>query len=272
MTTHHLVDIAPNVAVWLADRPRHGHPNSGIVLDEDGAFTVIDGQPAPSAATALLAAIEPGRVRRVVVTSSHVEFSGGTSVFTMAGVYGSATASLNLDLPPNRDGYSRLLPEFAPEYAELTTRSVSHAVTDPAWLGRSAVAVPSQGHQDDNLVVQVPGTDVVFAGAMATFGVTPIAFDGDPAAWADALDAVIDLGRIIVPGHGPVGTTDDVIALQAYLWACIEADGDPAAIPPGPWDDWDGREWDAVNVERAAMLAAGDPSPPPSMLRALGLA
>lgn len=269
--THHLVDVADDVAVWLADEPDHGRPNSGIVLDPDGAFTIVDAQPAPSVARRLVDALDGGRVRRLVVTSSHVEFTGGSSQFTMAGVYGSVTASQQLDLPPNRAGYARLLPEFAGEYAELETRAVSHAVTDPAWLGRSAVAVPLAGQQRDNLVVQAPGTDVVFAGALATFGVTPIAFDGDPAAWADALDSVLELGRIVVPGHGPIGTGDDVVALQAYLWACVEADGDPAAIPAGPWDDWVGRQWDAVNVERAAMLAAGDPSPPPSMLAALGL-
>jgi len=269
--SHHLVDIAPGVAVWLADAPDRGRPNSGLVLDDDGAFTVIDAQPAPSAAASLLAAIEPGRVRRLVVTASHVEHAGGSRAFTMAGVYGSATASTNLDLPPNRQGYARMLPEFAAEYADLETRAVSHTVTDPAWLGATAVAVPAEGHQRDNLVVQVPGTDVVFAGAMATFGVTPIAFDGDPGRWADALDQVLELGRIVVPGHGHLGGVDDVIALQAYLWACVEADGDAGAIPAGPWDDWPGRQWDVVNVERAAMLAAGDESPPPSMLRAMGI-
>ena len=133
------------------------------------------------------------------------------------------------------------------------------------------MAVPCAGQQATNLTVQVPGTDIVFAGALAAFGVTPIAFDGDPAGWAEALDGVIELGRIIVPGHGPVGGIDEVVALQAYLWACVEAAGDPTAIPEGPWDDWAGRHWDEVNVERAALLAAGDDRPPPSMLRVLGL-
>jgi len=59
--------------------------------------------------------------------------------------------------------------------------------------------------------------------------------------------------------------------LQAYLYACVEAEGDPDAIPEGPWDGWRDRHLDAVNVERAAMLAVGDTSVPPSMLRAFGL-
>ena len=110
------------------------------------------------------------------------------------------------------------------------------------------------------------------AGAMCCFGVTPLAFDGDPAAWADALDGLVDLAGIVVPGHGPPGGTSEIRDLQAYLRACVTADGDPAAIGPGPWDEWSGRQWDEVNVALAAMLAAGDRGVPPSMLRAAGLA
>ena len=65
---------------------------------------------------------------------------------------------------------------------------------------------------------------------------------------------------------------DDVLALQAYLYACVEAEGDPSGIPEGPWDEWTDRHFDVVNIERAAMLAAGDASVPPSMLRSIGLA
>ena len=108
----------------------------------------------------------------------------------------------------------------------------------------------------------MPSADVLFAGAMCTFGVTPNAFDGDPAAWADALADIGELAATIVPGIGPVGGADDVLALQAYLYACVEAEGDPTAIPEGPWDEWSDRHLDAINIERAAMLAAGDDSVP----------
>ena len=113
---------------------------------------------------------------------------------------------------------------------------------------------------------------MLLAGAMACFGVTPNAFDGDPLAWADALGELGDLAPVIVPGVGPVGGPDDVLALQAYLYACADAEGDPSKIPTGPWDAWPDRHLDEVNVERAAMLAAGDDGVPPSMLRLLGLA
>jgi hypothetical protein len=76
-----------------------------------------------------------------------------------------------------------------------------------------------------------------------------------------------------VPGHGLLGGEADVADLADYLSACVEAKGDPSGIPAGPWDSWIERERDAINVERAAMLARGEPpdSIPPSMLRAIGL-
>jgi glyoxylase-like metal-dependent hydrolase (beta-lactamase superfamily II) len=82
------------------------------------------------------------------------------------------------------------------------------------------------------------------------------------AAWAETLDSLVDLASVIVPGHGPVGGAEEVRALQGYLRACVDADGEPGRIRPGPWDDWTGREWDPVNVERASMLAAGDTGVP----------
>jgi cyclase len=120
-------------------------------------------------------------------------------------------------------------------------------------------------------VVLVPDIDVCFAGDLCFFGVTPLAFQGDPAAWADMLDVVVDLADVIVPGHGTIGGATEVRDLQGYLRACVAADGDVAAIPPGPWDAWIDRHRDAINVERAAMLARGEDAMPPSMMEAIGL-
>jgi len=99
----------------------------------------------------------------------------------------------------------------------------------------------------------------------------PIIGMGGIADARDALDDLLALAPVVVPGHGPIGGEEEVRDLQRYLRACVTADGDPARIPPGPWDRWTGREHDAVNVERAAMLARGDDGIPPTLLRRLGL-
>ena len=89
--------------------------------------------------------------------------------------------------------------------------------------------------------------------------------------WA-TLDVLAELAEVIVPGHGPVGGPAEVRDLRAYLQACVDAQGDPTRIGPGPWDGWiDREERDPINVERAALLAAGRDEMPPAMLRAIGI-
>ena len=269
-----LVPLDTGIYAWLADDPGDGRPNAGLVVDADAA-TAIDTLCVPSQSQAFVAAVEELglRVRRTVLTASTIEFVGGTALFTMSGMYGRRQTSLHLDQPPTPEIYRRLLPAVADEFDdELTTRPISHIVQEQVQLTPAVSLHPCSGAQEENLVAVVEAAGLCFAGAMASFGVTPRCYQGDPARWADELDRILDLAPVIVPGHGPIGGEEEVRDLQRYLRACVAADGDPRAIPPGPWDRWRQREHDEVNVERAAMLARGDTSIPPSMLRAAGLA
>jgi glyoxylase-like metal-dependent hydrolase (beta-lactamase superfamily II) len=270
-----LVEIVAGVYAWLQQPSSHDRTNAGVIVDDDG-LTVVDTLMVPSQAEAFDAALRRFGVpvHRAVYTSSHIEFVGGSATFWMAARYGRSQTSALLDQPPNIAALQRLHPAFAGELellAERPTRPVSHTVDVGAYLTTTHLVVPTQGQMLENLTVLLPEAGVLFAGAMACFGVTPNAFDGDPAAWADALGDLGELAAIIVPGIGPIGGADEVLALQAYLYACVDAEGDAAAIPPGPWDDWTDRHFDEVNVERAAMLAKGDRSVPPSILRLAGL-
>lgn len=260
--------IAPGVAAWLGGGG-FGRPNAGVVVDADG-LTLVDTLMVASQWQPFGDALEALRrpIRRVVLTSSHIPYVGGTSAFWAAAFYGTQTASDLLDLPPNVAGYRRLHPAFAREFDdELTTRPVSHTVDRDAYLTDAVVVRVVAGQSAENLVVEVPGAGVLFAGAMASFGTTPLAFDGDPARWAADLRILAGLQPIVVPGHGPVGGPAELLAQADYLDACCRG-----RIPPGPWDGWSDRHFDAINIERAAMLAQGDHRPPPSMLALLGLA
>ncbi|MCC6433421.1 MAG: MBL fold metallo-hydrolase [Acidimicrobiales bacterium] len=266
--TSALTSIAPGVAAWLGEGG-FGRPNAGVVVDNDG-LTLVDTLMVPSQWEPFGEALDAlGRpIPRVVLTSSHIPFVGGTGRFWAAAFYGTRTASDQLDLPPNVAGYRRLLPDFAAEFPdELGTRPVSHTVERDVALTEAVVVRVTSGQSAENLVVEVPGANVLFAGAMACFGSAPLAFDGDPAAWAGALRQFAVAGRVVVPGHGPIGGADDLLELAGYLEACAAG-----SIPAGPWDRWRDRHFDRVNLERAAMLAAGDLRPPPSLLAMLGLA
>jgi glyoxylase-like metal-dependent hydrolase (beta-lactamase superfamily II) len=261
------------VSCWLQLPGGLGMANAGVVVDTDG-ITVIDTLMVPEQSGPFGDAVdEIGLpVRRVVLTSSHIEFAGGTSRFNLSAIYGSRQASVHLDQPPNVEVYRHLMPRFADGFDdELATRPVSHIVADDVQLTPAVAVLTTGGQMAENLVALVPGASILFAGAMCAFGVTPLCFQGDLARWADELDRLIDLAPIIVPGHGPIGGEEEARDLQAYLRACVAAEGDPARIGDGPWAPWHDRHHDAINVERAALLAAGDEAIPPSMLRLAGL-
>lgn len=274
----YLVELGQGVLALIDETPGFGNTNIGIVIDEDG-LTVVDTVATPSRAmeaririSELTAELELP-IKRVVLTSSRVPFSGGSTTFWQAAFYGSESTSEQLDAPINHQALQRLLPDFAESYHEgFVTRPITHTIADPAWLTPAAVGMPLPGESPANLVVQLPGTDTVFAGALATFGTTPLAFDGDPARWADSLEGLLELGSTVVPGHGPPGGAADVADLVGYLRACVEVDGDTNGLPAGPWDQWTDRRFDAVNVERAARLARGDGETPNEMFKLLGFA
>ena len=265
--------LEAGVYAWLQVPGEPGRANAGVVVDDDG-ITVVDTLLSPAQWTPFADAVDAlgVPVRRVVLTSSNAEYAGGTARFRTAAIYGRRQTSTHLDQPADPLVLRRLYAARADEIDdEFATRPVSHVVDAAVQLTPAATAVPMCGQQEENLVVVVPGAQIVFAGAMCSFGVTPLAHQGNPAAWADALDELLDLAPIVVPGHGSIGGEEEVQELQSYLRACVDADGDPSRIGSGPWDAWAAREHDAINVERAAMLARGDDSIPPSLLQRLGL-
>jgi cyclase len=272
-----LQPLADGVWAWLQPGGGSGISNAGVVADEDG-LTVFDclmvrsqWEPFAAAVSALGAP-----VRRLVFSHAHIDHVGGSRSFPLAAVYGSPATSALLEQPPMTEAYKSFMPAFADQFdelAEIGTRRVTHEVVDNASLTARVEVLPASGHTAGDLMMLVADADVLFAGDLCFFGVTPLAFQGDPATWAEVLGAVADLAARIVPGHGPLGGAAEVADLIAYLTACAEAKGDDAAIPSGPWDGWIERERDAINVERSEMLARGEPPDaiPLSMLRAIGL-
>jgi cyclase len=268
LTLHELAD---GVFVWLQPGGESGVSNAGAIVDDDG-ITVIDTLMVRSQWEPFVDAVHAlgSPVRRIVLTHAHIDHVGGTRGFPNAAVYGSLQTSQLLDGAMPVDAYKTFMPAFDAEFddlAELGTRPVTHLVTDGAFLTPRIEVMPAEGHTSGDLLALVADADVLFAGDLCFFGVTPLAFQGDPATWAEVLSSLPELASTIVPGHGPIGGADEIEELQAYLRHCVAG-----VIPPGPWDSWPERDpRDAINIERARLLAAGRDEMPPAMLSALGL-
>lgn len=271
-----LVELGQGVFALTSPHPRYGYSNVGLVIDSDG-LTIFDTTATPqnglSARQAILELTSSLDIpiKRIVLSSSRIPFSGGGQAFWAAAFYGSEATSDQLDLPPNPDAFRRLLPDFAISYPdEFETRPVTHTVGEHAWLTPAASVLPLAGESAANLILRLEGANVVFAGALASFGVTPLAYDGDLVAWTESLASIAELGTTIIPGHGQPGGAADVADQISYLQACIHANGDVSKLANGPWEFWTDRRFDAVNVERAALLAAGLDQLPQSMIDLLG--
>ncbi len=269
-----LTELADGVYAWLSPRPRNGVSNAGVVVEDDG-ITVIDTLMVRSQWEPFAAAVKAfdRPVRHTVLTSARIDHVGGSKAFPMSAVYATPHTSDLLDLEMPTDAYRNFMPEFADELGELGeigTRPATHIVDGAAQFTERIELLPVAGATPGDLLVLIADADICFTGDLCDFGVTPLAFQSDLALWAEVLDAVAELADVFVPGHGRIGGEEQVRDLQRYLGACVAAAGDVAAIGPGPWDSWSERDRDVINVERAAMLAAGDDEVPPSMLRAMG--
>lgn len=274
--TYQLYELAQGVFALSPAATGYGHSTIGLVIDADG-LTVIDTGPTPEMGSAAKAEIKALTAelelpfKRVILTSSRIPFAGGSNAFWPAAYYSTEAVSAQLDAPANVAALAALLPQFRLAYDEdFTTRPITHTIAHRAWISAAAEAIPLPGEGPANLIVLLEQLDVIFGGALASFGVTPLAFDGHPEAWARSLRIIANDGVTIVGGHGKPGGRADAIDLADYLDACVRADGDPSAIGPGPWDNWTDRRFDAVNTERAARLKRGDDGIPDAMFDLLG--
>lgn len=266
-----LEQLADGVWWWngAATGSGPGATNMGVIADADGLTIIDTGMVRPHwepFADAVKTLDVP--VRRIVLTSGDIWHVGGTRAFTHAAVYATPSVSALLDQPLATSAYETFMPEYAEHFAELAvlgTRTATHLIDAPAVLTDRIEVIPAPGHTLGDCIALVPSADICFTGSLLSVGTTPLCFAGNPREWVDTLDAIEPFANRFVPGRGPIGSTQDIADLRAYLAACIAANGEVASLAAGPWDNWSERRFDVVNVECAALRAAGDPGIPPTM-------
>lgn len=79
------------------------------------------------------------------------------------------------------------------------------------------------GHTGSDTVLYLPQAGVVFMSDLLFVGCHPYLADGDPKQLLNILSEIRQLGvSQFIPGHGPVGTIDDVDLLMDYIQQCFD--------------------------------------------------
>jgi len=188
--------------------------NIGVVLG-DGEALVIDTRSTHVQAAEILEdlrSLTSFPVTVVVDTHGHFDHAFGNHVFRPATIWGHVGCGPFLERTGDarRERIIAEEPSLADDlmavvidppdrtFATATAIAIGGRRVDLAFLGR--------GHTDHDIVVEVPGTDVLFAGDLLENGSVPFfgdAFAFDWQATAAALAVRVDRqSGVVVPGHG----------------------------------------------------------------------
>jgi len=115
---------------------------------------------------------------------------------------------------------------------------------------RSAELLALGGHTESDAVLFLPQERIVFMSDLLFIGHHPPLDGGDPDRLLHALETVSNLApKLLVPGHGPVGTADSLTLMRQYIHTLdelarkmvengeAEETIDALAIPE-PYNDW----------------------------------
>jgi len=106
------------------------------------------------------------------------------------------------------------------------------------------------GHTESDAVLYLPGEKILFTSDLVFIDMHPYLADGFPVEWVQVLDELIKLKpKTVVPGHGPVGNTDDLETMKTYLNVTenlalqfIKDSGNPKNLDrveiPDPFSEW----------------------------------
>lgn len=107
-----------------------------------------------------------------------------------------------------------------------------------------------KGHTESDLFLYLPGEQIAFLGDLLFIQNQPWLGDGDPGTWKAYLDSIAKLPvKILVPGHGPVGSISSLDSMKLYFGSVNTAaidhykkgvlpENDVTLKSPPPFDNW----------------------------------
>jgi len=185
--------------------------NIGVVLG-DGEALVIDTRSTYRQAREIvdhLRELTALPVTVVVDTHGHFDHAFGNAVFRPATIWGHerCVTFMQRTGEGRKPAIAREEPDLATDLAEVVIDPPDRTFDDAATIevgGRPLdLRFVGRGHTDHDILISVPGTDVLFAGDLVEQGNVPFFGDGYPLDWVGTSSTVASLVTgTIVPGHG----------------------------------------------------------------------
>ena len=188
--------------------------NIGVVLGR-GEALVIDTRSSYGQAREILAdllSLTADPVTVVVDTHGHFDHAFGNAIFRPATIWGheGCVAFMERTGETRKAKIAAETPELAGQLDEVVIdppdRTFASTVTVEVGGREVTLRYLGRGHTDHDIVIAVPGTDVVFAGDLLENGAVPFYGDAYPVDWAATaaqLALAVDPNRgVVVPGHG----------------------------------------------------------------------
>ncbi len=219
-----LKPLGHNVFAAIPNAGSGAGGNSGFIIGDDGV-AVVDTFQTVAAARQLLDAIRKQTqlpVKFVVNTHYHLDHVAGNGVFAAAGAAIFAQANVRDWIHSENPKFfgAAITPAQRTMVAELFAPEVVYEKGIDLYLGSRRVEVRVfPGHTGGDSVVFVPDAQVVFTGDLFWNHMLPNLIDASTAPMLETLNSLTgELGSsAFVPGHGEVGTAQDVRDFRGYI-------------------------------------------------------
>jgi len=216
--------------------------NAGFITGKKRTLIIDTGANAAAAATicGYASVAGPGNDLVVLNTERHFDHIGGNGYFRERGIDVWGHASIHR----TEDEFRAEIADFNGEisnparrarresevfYKETRLANPNCPITADSRMDLGACEIEillTPGHTPSNISVYVPSDGVLYCGDCLVNGYMPnldAGSAGDWHTWVNSLDRVAAAGaRIVVPGHGPVATGDEVPRLIESVRGVLE--------------------------------------------------
>lgn len=267
-----IVEVADGIVAVLNGDGEIGVSNAACIIEQKRAF-VVDTMTFPEMAEGMAREIarRGAHADMVLNTHHHIDHIGGNKVFADARIVGHPSTIgylQQLGLPVSL--YDTLMQQFRGRFQNIELVIPEPAIDQLTLPRGGELHVFTPAHTLADLTVWFPEARVLLAGDVSFIGVTPLGVHGLISSWIEALDTLLALKpAVVVPGHGPIGSSQDLLRQRDYLSAIyhlgqravkegVSPEEALASFDTSPFADWLEADRTPLNLERAMKEVRGE--------------